>query len=264
MDRKLILVGTVHTDIHGEPRLERAINKINPSHLTFELDGNSENSNTGFNLEDMTQVGVELNKEIFSLVYDLLSLDKIVNEDEMVKEYYQNLITYGFEKRVASRYKKAGHPQVYLIDKYITTKNDTNEIVRLSNSYKEDIHKPKVVQKYYEILTYLYPIFADESESDISVHYFAYSFFTKDEIDTIINYNYTEKGTQSIYEIRNEVIKRDEAMESEIRNLWASSTGDLMHTGGILHIFGDYYNNLYKRLRDLNPVRYRLNTFNNV
>ena len=61
--------------------------------------------------------------------------------------------------------------------------------------------------------------------------------------------------------LRSDNIKRDEVMESEIRGIWNSGIGDLMHTGGNIHIFGNYPN-LYERLKELNPARYRLNEFN--
>jgi len=49
-------------------------------------------------------------------------------------------------------------------------------------------------------------------------------------------------------------------MEERIRDLWGKTPGDLLHVGGIFHTQAPYHN-LYERLRDLHPVRRKLNEF---
>lgn len=80
-----------------------------------------------------------------------------------------------------------------------------------------------------------------------------------------MKYSYEEPIRFLDENVRREAETREIGMEQKIRKLWRQSSrggrgGDFMHFGGVMHIFGEYHN-LFERLKDFNPERYRLNEF---
>ena len=239
MDKKLTLVGIVHTDPNGEIRLVRAVDKLKPKYLTVEADENCVPLSRGF-VED--------------IVSFLGNDDTLKLHEFQLKTLKNDLHNYGFETKVASNYKKTGTPKVLLIDenvpqtkKYQTSKNKTSDIPNVVREHNE------LAYSTYQYLSQIKGLQNKRTTAFIS-HYLAISCFNEQEREVIINHKYNEP----INNISPTSEQRDEIMGSKIRNLWNETDGDIMHVGGIEHLFGNY-NNLYEILKDINPTRYKLN-----
>jgi len=97
-------------------------------------------------------------------------------------------------------------------------------------------------------------------EREIIALYAALVFFDLGQRREIIDYQYDHHLNTVKTEPSSALLQRDQAMEERIRDLWGKTPGDLLHVGGIFHTQAPYHN-LYERLRDLHPVRRKLNEF---
>jgi hypothetical protein len=84
------------------------------------------------------------------------------------------------------------------------------------------------------------------------------TFFSEENMNKIIDYEYNNLPAKYNGSTKSE--ERDVVMSERLRELRQNNEGNGMHIGGVSHMFGNYHN-LYERLADLSPTRYRLSEF---
>ncbi|MEK6983706.1 MAG: hypothetical protein AABX33_03970 [Nanoarchaeota archaeon] len=252
MTRKLILVGGIHTDVEGESRLVRAIEQFRPSDLSVEA------------LEDSVQFSQRTIDGTVGLIRDYRGL---ALSDDNLERFAKYLGTYGSELKVAEAMKRKWTPKVYLVDTFVPkTKLDPSDI----SSYLQPEEKPDIIREMDEWRHVLFMhltqgIKLSNSIAALLSTYLALAKYDDSTRARIDEYRYSSSSRIRDKNMKTETEMRDTHMERRIRELWYKTgrtrgAGDFMHFGGVLHIFGEYHN-LFERLRDLNPVRYKLNEF---
>lgn len=254
--RQLTLLGIIHTDPEGMRRLYRAVTSLQPAAMTFEL---QEGFVYGFPPDKREQ--------LVGWATTLLSL-----EEEQSEELEGLLKNYGYEWKVANGLEIL-QKKIYEIEFLEDNPSIKSNISRKSSaegenlvifSEKEDMLKEET--EYYRLIRAIYPLFgflSNPEEQEVVAICSAYVFFTPEDRQKIINCQYDKGPSRYTVQPRSSLLLRDQKMEERIREIWTNEDGDLLHVGGLSHVYGNYENNynLYERLQDLNPVRRKLNEF---
>lgn len=253
MSRKLILIGGIHTDVKGESRLFNAVEQLNPSDLSIE------------GLESSIQMPQRTIDEILGSIKCYMGL---AITDETLAKFAGYLGTYVYEIKVAETLKRKWKPKVHLVDVYIpkAVPDRSSDLKYLKAAAEE----PELIRELNDRTESIYSHLVEgigipKRLAALAAQYLALTFYDDVRKSAIDAHNYQGPHAFKDANVRLETEQRDTHMEGKIRELWNRAgkirdAGDFMHFGGIIHVFGDY-NNLFERLRDLKPVRYRLNQF---
>ena len=239
-DRKLILVGTVHIDRYGESKLEKAIQAYQPCQITFELEEGT--SYTGNTLE---WCATEI-KYICSL--SGLSMSRAQRTHAA-----QQMAQYGFEARVAEKMRQT--KPVHLVDlpgliDGPASRIDPPSLEMLYFRQKAGVLYREIARCDPELISYGYAELAVEAIILAKTGKPVRKRLLDEWYD--IGSGWSDKSTQ-----------RDEYMCMRIAEIWRSSSGSMMHVGGLAHLFcqgTDLYSMLKEELK-IEPMRINLNVF---
>lgn len=243
MPRQLTLLGTIHSDPLGMKRLYRAVTSLRPTITTFELEKTDIQKIVGFETTYRSEL-VEWMEVTFNIL------------PEQKKEFETFLRNYGFESKIAFGWELLGNIVRKIDDE--TAERDGSLII-----LSKQKSTPTFIKEYQDLVGIIYnklSYIKEVSEREVIAICGAYVFFDLTQQQEIVNYQY-ETGLQGIkFGIMPSTIQRDRTMEERIRAAWEETDGDLLHVGGLFHIYGPY-DNLYTRLQDLQPIRRKLNEF---
>ncbi len=222
---QLYLVGTHHTDLKGPERLEKFLGFVRPD--TIGLESTIEDYHRRIQDHD------QLNSQKLVL--------RLMLKDKYGREAAENVLNYldmlGYELWVPTKFsgKNIGVRLVHC-DEYKTEDMKAmtqevfgdlvNEAQEVTTDYIDEIAKSDFAELQRLI---------DASYQDISVA----------EL---------EKDNASFKTL---ILNRDERAELKIRQAFSEVSHTMVYVGGAMHFWGDY-DNLYERLKDLNPTRIRL------
>ena len=177
------------------------------------------------------------------------------------------LNAYGFEGRVVQFAQDAGWPRTFEIDKDFPEVSEEPQdqsclddlLESYTDFYRECLLLQIKIHGYLTAETLYFPALPKNSMTREIVRCLASGLQDETTRRRIDEYMYQIRGNERVTALSK---LRDEHMAGEIENIWNSTEGDVMHVGGMSHIFGNYHN-LYERLkaRGLNPVRRKLREF---
>lgn len=211
------------------------------------------NTVTTFELEDgrISCFAAEHRDFLADWLKDLFDL-----EPEQKEEFKDLLRNYGYESKIAFGLQLLGY-KAHPIDD-ATAERDGALIILTGKK-----QKPEYMQEYHQLVGILYQqlgFIEDPGEREVIAICGAYVFFEPEKRQEIADYQYN-RGLEDIkVKTMPSTIQRDQTMEGRIRRIWNETDADLIHVGGLFHIYGPYQN-LYDRLQDLNPIRRKLNEF---
>ena len=243
MTRKLTLVGVLHSDPEGESRLVRAINQLSPECLTIDITEKS--------------VGVFPEPLIDDIVSSLRG-DQILRLDEgKVDRLKSELRSYGFLRRVADKYQSSPSPKLFMIGE------DAPDIDK-PYLYVPDTDIPAIIKEYHKFIFLIYKHLTSSKN-------FPRELVTTQVAAIIARTFYSDMGRSFIFDYEYRSPMQDKTLVQErldevitaakIMTVWNEHGGDVMHVSGLYPVFGQHSKNLYEQLKDLNPMRYRLNEF---
>lgn len=222
---QLYLVGTHHLDLKGPERLEKFLGFVRPDSIGLEC--------TVENYHRRIQDHDQLKGQKLML--------RLMLKEQYGPEAAENVVKYldmlGYELWVPSRFSRenAGVTLVHCDEyrkedmKAMTQEvfgNRVNEAQEVTTNFIDDITKMDFVD---------YQRGVDASYQDNSV----------------------AELKRDPASFKTLILDRDERAEPKIRQAFSDSNHTMVYVGGTMHFFGDY-DNLYERLKDLNPTRIRL------
>lgn len=240
------LIGTIHTDPFLKKRLERALNYFRPKSITLEctpeMTKQYKNGIDYFEIEDFAD---------------------ILNDKEK-DELRQIMQVYGSEITVPLQCAPLIGAQTYPVDTKVTTVKPVLNLRQL-HSQIQGVQHTWAAGRFLELEALLYSEIDDSSSQDlreIVARALAFVYTSKKYWKEVISYHY--RLSASVNTTGSSQYERDQHMAGQIIDIWNSTEGDLMHIGGMAHIFGQQ-TNLYDLLRDaqLHPTRLKLTSFDN-
>lgn len=234
--KMLYLIGTDHSDPRGHERLQKAIHIIKPCLVTIEIEEENFNNDVVKKAKHALRKGLRIARR-----YEHF-------EDEQYERMLKATDSYLFE--LSACLKLTRRMPVFPIDVGLgggaVTTMESDEFYTTS-------------MKYAKI--YLDSGLAgNENTAKVLADYTACGLLSDEIIDKHFNdvYNMEQKEEDMID--LEELEERDAVMEGKIRFYYQQADGDVMNIGGLGHLFSEY-NNLYERLKDLKPIRHKLNEF---
>lgn len=222
---KLYLVGTHHLDLKGPERLEKFLGFVRPDNIGLES-----------TIESFDRRMVDHNRLSFEKILLKLFLKNRYGAEgsEKVIKFLDML---GYEMWVPSQYI-ISNPGVSLIH---------------CDEYKKE-----------EIRPFLKDVFGDfvNESNEITIDFM--NKIAEYDIEEVQRKTDDQYNDNSIDSLKNPLffklafIDRDEKAEPKIREANSKSSNTMVYIGGDTHIFGNYHN-LYERLKDLSPIRIKLN-----
>lgn len=234
----IYMVGTVHLDSKGPARLEKFLNMVRPDTIGMEC------------TEESYQTLLEQHEFVRThpTVCFQQGFKASVEYGPKVGKFIElQLAVGGYELWVPTTFAKQNSGiQLQYCDDY--KGKSPNDFV---NSVLSDATGEKINEK--EMNTGL-DIFL-RSFSDSSVEEMMEGFYAEnsDNIFKIIS-----SEPESIPIQQKMLIERDISAEPKIREAITTAKHTMVYIGGLSHLFGNYHN-LYDRLKDLKPVRLKLN-----
>lgn len=232
------LIGTDHLDPDGMRRLENYLAYLRPDIISLE-----ETEKKFFQvLKIIKELQAKPWKEIITKheefveqinnlylkahKYNVKIQPKEVNE-ETVKLHINNT---GFEQRVAHTYHKKHSVQLQF--------NESKQEVEAFNQQLKENKKRR------------------EGFNQLDVYMEIYRFIVKDpqQARTFIERQYSTNTLSMPEEFIPSLIRRDAYTAKKL----LGATGNIIHIGGMDHIFGEYHPNLYDHLKDAGAVRHKL------
>lgn len=177
-------------------------------------------------------------------------------EEEQKEEVKKILRNYGYESKISFILQLLGY-NTHHIDDASAEHDGSLSII------SEGKRRPRYMQEYHQLVWIIHQglkDIKDPGEREVIAICAAYIFFDPKQYQKIVDYQYN-KGLKGIdIKVSSSTIQRDQTMEERIRKIWNESDVDLLHVGGMFHLYGPYHN-LNNRLQDLNPIRRKLNEF---
>lgn len=231
----LILVGTVHRDRRGEPRLLRLLERLSPGQLTLEM------SPFALHYRQIHSRPQVLRLErILDRLSAELGLDHAALEERPAIAGIRRLLELPFEYRAASSYAAAAHIPLSLID--------------LSEISVAKLKKVETELITYRNIRVLIDLTEDAGPGDES--YLLARWLVLENPTAVLRRSFLEgrRGSEGVG-------PRDRNMAREIRTLMNARPGEnLVHIGGWVHLVEDEKGEtLYSLLADLAPRRLLLN-----
>jgi len=229
------MIGTAHKDPQGYNRLTRALALENPTIITVEA-----------NQTDIDQMRVgfpELRDKVFKLLGEKEFSE--VGFTYFTEAYAPSTL---FEYEASKDFANGGDIQVYLID-------------NIENAYK------KAIELLFRVLEVIPLDCVGEMESELT----ALQAHKSDDDYNLCQRAYDGELSQeeiqewiSSLKALSLVGERDTFMANNIRELAKSTDGKLVHVGGGFHFVEDAEGiTLYSKLKDLNPTRSTLASYDN-
>ncbi len=223
---QLYLVGTHHLDLKGPERLEKFLGFVRPD--TIGLESTVENYHRRIQDHDQLK-GQKL------MLLRLMLKDRYGPEAaEKVVKYFDML---GYELWVPSRF---------------SGENSGVTLAHCDEYRKEDI-KAMTQKVFGDRVNEAQEVTTDYID-EIAKSHFA-------ELQRTIDASYQDNSVTELLKdptlFKTLILDRDERAEPKIRQAFSETNHTMVYVGGTMHFFGDY-DNLYERLKDLNPTRIRL------
>jgi hypothetical protein len=220
---KIHLIGTVHSDLEGERRLEKALKEEEPEIVTLEA---------GEGFLDYLAQAEEKNERLFRRM-------QIKGCDQGHIENVRKLISaYGFEYRSCKNYCEERGIPLHLID-------DGKIYPWMSNflNGKKTIKIPKrnILEKTRKDNDSWYKVFQAIFEGKLSG-----GGVSKVYSNGLISYKVLGE--------------RDQFMAGRVRNLASKCDGKIVHVGGAFHLLNSNIT-LYSRIQEYNPSRTALGAY---
>jgi hypothetical protein len=222
---QLYLVGTHHLDLKGPERLEKFLGFVRPD--TIGLESTVENYHR--RIQDHNQLkGQKL-------------LLRLMLKDQYGPEAAENVVKYldmlGYELWVPSKF---------------STENAGVRLVHCDEYRKEDI-QAMTQEVFGDSVNKAQEVTIDFIEDIAKMDFADY----QRRVDTSYQDNFVAELKNDPASFKTLILDRDERAEPKIRQAFFGSNYTMVYVGGTMHFFGDY-DNLYDRLKDLNPTRIRL------
>ncbi|MBR9705778.1 hypothetical protein GOV14_01965 [Candidatus Pacearchaeota archaeon] len=270
-DPNLYLVGTVHTDLDGEDRLDTLLNKISPSIIALEFHKEREfTRSTGKSPEQE-----EEEKKEFDLIFNGFGLEFNPRQRETFIEagnLTSGVMGYEF---ISSKNYVENNPGTRLeyvdLSIYQNGKKEFQQgyVEALKASFKEMAKRPELIDPFLESLDKGIEVhknnmkeqtFVEYEEVDIMAE--LYDMMQDPKAVEEMKQSMPPEAVQSVMQMCNP--ERDEVMGQRIRRLYDGFNGDgknekLIAIVGVGHLEG-----LRRKFRDLNPRILTLDEYESV
>lgn len=222
---QLYLVGTHHLDLKGPERLEKFLGFVRPDSIGLE----STVENYHRRIQDHDQLkGQKL-------------MLRLMLKDQYGPEAAENVVKYldmlGYELWV---------PSIF------SGENSGVKLVHCDEYRKEDM-KAMTQEVFGDKVNEAQEVTTDFIDDIAKMDFADY----QRRVDASYQDNFVAELQKDPASFKMLILDRDERAEPKIRQAFLDSNHTMVYVGGTMHFFGDY-DNLYERLKDLNPTRLRL------
>ncbi len=239
----LYLIGTIHIDTKGPGRLEKFLNHVRPDTIGIELP-------EGAIPPNITPEQVKQRKTMVdSFAHSIELAMMFKTHPKIIQRIGEVIRAYGYEGATPIKYINNSQNDTRLLCLDYRTKSLEQEMQKRMKEMANVTEKitsfsPEKIAPLIEFAE-KYEQFIDEMYTDIT------------PISDLTRKFEIENGNGAEF-LNNVTRDRDEYTAAKIREVLPTAKHTMVYIGGLDHLFGTYHN-LYERLRDLNPVRLKLN-----